>query len=76
MRIEELTAQLEAAAVPLSKEQAAGYEARLEAQAQLLANAVEDMHSLMAGAQPCDFCGRSCKMGEGCQFVWKGVKHG
>ena len=75
LRIEELTAQLEDCAAPLSDEQAAEHEARMTAQQQRFDQAVEVIHKLMSGADRCLFCGRTkeCKMGDDCRPLWKGA---
>ena len=41
----------------------------------MLARAIEDLHFVMAGGDPCKVCAKVCMMGEGnCQPVWTGEK--
>ena len=40
-----------------------------------LAEAIKDLHFVMAGGDPCKVCAKVCMMGEGnCQPVWTGEK--
>lgn len=39
----------------------------------MLARAIEDLHALMAGGDPCEMCTVKCAFGEGnCKPVWRG----
>lgn len=58
----------EIAAVDESVADASGLSAKL-------AEAIKDLHFVMAGGDPCKVCAKVCMMGEGnCQPVWTGEK--
>lgn len=56
-----------------TQESAEKVQERARAAEAMLAKAVEDLHFVMAGGDPCKVCTKKCLMGEGnCKPVWRG----
>lgn len=87
LRADQLAAELEEAkaAVPSAQEaleacdraqnRARTAEAKLAQVNAMLARALDDLHFVMAGGDPCKVCTVKCAFGEGtCKPVWRGEK--
>lgn len=69
--------QLEAEAEETTSQEAFEAQGWAQAAEDKLAKAIEDLHFLMAGGDPCKVCTIKCLMGEGnCKPVWRGEEAG
>ena len=77
-RVEMLEAEAAAvhdteATIACERERAYQAERKLADMNAMLAKAIEDLHTLMAGGVPCEMCTVKCAFGEGnCKPVWRG----